>query len=252
MMMNYEILSWDTDHFGLKIAEISENVQDEENLEATILQLKHDGVVMASYKPGNAMLGVAIQCGGFLADLKKTFQIDIDYNEAEIVMASVGCEISAYQTMELIPELESLAFQSGEYSRFRVDKSFSQEAFEKLYRTWILRSIRKEIADQVFVAKFSGRVVGMITLAIKNDIGIIGLFAVDKNGRGQGIGKALIAKSIEFFKSRGIKMAKVVTQGANSGACKFYKSCGFYEVASQPLIHFWFEEIEKKKMDSAA
>lgn len=50
-------------------------------------------------------------------------------------------------------ELLSLALNSGEFSRFKLDPLFSAELFEKLYTRWITRSVRKEIAWQVLVAK---------------------------------------------------------------------------------------------------
>ena len=65
--------------------------------------------------------------------------------------------------------LYELAFESGKYSRFKLDKNFSEIDFRKLYKKWVDNSLNLEIADEVLVYKISDIIQGFITYKIYND-----------------------------------------------------------------------------------
>jgi streptothricin acetyltransferase len=51
--------------------------------------------------------------------------------------------------------------------------------------------------------------------------------AVDAKYRGQGIGRALIERAIEWAKAKGFPGLMLETQNNNVAACKLYERCGF-------------------------
>jgi dTDP-4-amino-4,6-dideoxy-D-galactose acyltransferase len=135
--------------------------------------------------------------------------------------------------------LRKLAIQSGKYSRFFVDKKCPVEKAESLYNIWIERSVSGEIASEVLVAVQESNVIGMITLKLKDNVGDIGLIAVDTNKRGLGIGKSLLINAIDYFRKNGIDKVTVVTQGRNIAACKTYESLGFKVANKEYIYHYW-------------
>ena len=117
--------------------------------------------------------------------------------------------------------LTELAIAAGKYSRFNVDPAFPREKFQAMYRLWIERSVRGELADAVLVAatdptdneeQVQSDPAGMITVAESGGVAQIGLIAVAGTMRGRGIGSALIDAAHRWMQSRGACEARVVTQ----------------------------------------
>jgi len=54
--------------------------------------------------------------------------------------------------------------------------------------------------------------------------------------RNKGIGKALVQKAIEYFKSRGLDTAELWVGDKNTQALEFYKSLGFEE---KDRFNYW-------------
>ena len=135
--------------------------------------------------------------------------------------------------------LFQLALASGKLSRFRIDPGFAPGRFEALYRAWIDNSISGRYADAVLVVRAGPRIVGMITLSAKDETGTIGLFAVDDDFRGRGLGGKLLRGALAWFAGRGCRQARVATQNANTGALAAYRATGFSIDRSANTYHFW-------------
>ena len=152
-----------------------------------------------------------------------------------------GCESNAteYQLTELTAELESLALLSGTHSRFRLDKGFDKADFYRLYAIWINRSLKKEIADSIFVVTESDKVMGMITLKLADKVAHIGLCAVSEAAQGKGYGSSLINACVNKMITKQITQLEVPTQMDNRSACRFYEKCGFSIKSITNTYHFW-------------
>jgi ribosomal protein S18 acetylase RimI-like enzyme len=93
--------------------------------------------------------------------------------------------------------------------------------------------------DGVFVAVDSAdRPVGYVTTRLQSasSIGWIPNLAVDPACQGQGIGRALLERALEFFRERGMEVAKIETLEQNPIGQYLYPSLGFQEVARQ--VHY--------------
>jgi ribosomal protein S18 acetylase RimI-like enzyme len=103
------------------------------------------------------------------------------------------------------------------------------------------RSIEKELEkpELVFVAEEDGQVVGFITTQIDGDTGRIPNLGVDSAYRGRGLGKALIAHALDFFRQQGLKLARIETLDQNEVGKNLYPKMGFQQVALQ--IHYAME-----------
>ncbi len=90
----------------------------------------------------------------------------------------------------------------------------------------------------IFVAETEGRIVGYITTLVDKDAGRgrIPNLAVDPNFRGNGLGRRLIERALDYFRSVGLCYAMIETMEQNEIGRHLYPSCGFEEVARQ--VHY--------------
>lgn len=137
--------------------------------------------------------------------------------------------------------LESLATQCGQHSRFAVDPNMPEQKFIELYTLWLEKSLKKTIADEVLIIREDSYIRALISL-IKNKTaktGEIGLLVVDKKYRKQSLGKCIVNAGLKWFKAHNVTKALVNTQGDNIAACQLYKKCGFFKENVINYYHFW-------------
>jgi dTDP-4-amino-4,6-dideoxy-D-galactose acyltransferase len=235
-MNKFELLSWDSEFFGFKVASILLSGDSIYYLSNALNELKLQGVKLAYWKtnPADTQAQLLAQkFGGLLVDAKTTYGMPV------IKTSAINSNIESYKSSEVSDIMYSLALQTGEYSRFKVDKNIGNEHFTALYHKWIENSIARKNASEVFVYKLNNQIAGLITLSESDAGGSIGLIGVDKNVRGQGIGQKLVKASHQYFSSKNIDYMTVVTQKANIPACRFYEICGFKIIKVENVYHFW-------------
>lgn len=91
---------------------------------------------------------------------------------------------------------------------------------------------------EIFVEEQDNQIVGYITTQINRytKIGWIPNIAVLPEYQRRGIGKRLIKKALDYFRSEGMLLAKIETLEQNEVGKHFYPKMGFKEVARQ--IHY--------------
>ncbi|MDG1279200.1 MAG: GNAT family N-acetyltransferase [Algoriphagus sp.] len=141
--------------------------------------------------------------------------------------------IELYQQEKLNPKLQDLAFQSGVYSRFKIDRRLNHLEFEKLYSTWIQKAF-----DEDFILTDSD-LNGMITCSIQEEKASIGLFAVSEKSKKTGLGTKLIQAAEETAQINGGKSLLIATQAANNAACKLYFKLGYQLLSSTSIFHYY-------------
>lgn len=237
-MTTFEYLDWDSDLFGFGVARLVPDRLDKGALVAVLDELRRSGVALVYWtSDGGDHEGQAAarELGGFLADRKTTFLRGVE------PLTGVDTSlVRVYDGPPDDPQLEDLAIQSAEFSRFCVDPRMPPDACRRLYRRWIYNSVTGEIADGVLIIPGADDAIGgMVTVGTKSGRGDIGLIAVAKGHRGAGFGTKLVAAAINFHRAAGLNAAQVVTQGQNKAACQFYESCGYSVESVQPVWHFW-------------
>ena len=136
-------------------------------------------------------------------------------------------------------QVYDLAFESGKWSRFKLDKKFNKDEFYSLYKTWVDNSFNKEIADAILVYKLQNDIVGFVTYKVFGEYAAIGLIAVSPDFQGKGIGRKLIkAVESELFKIQ-IDELRISTQLQNVSACNFYLKLGYEVLKKKMISHYW-------------
>ena len=229
-----EYLSWDSDFFEKKIGRIYANqISNLDNILSEAQRANYQLVYVFGDKDYFIDDNILKRFSGHLADRK------VLYEKKTIGTKENLSFISEYKEDGLVPELEQLAYDSGKFSRFKRDKNFRKDDFYRMYKIWMENSVKKQMADNIFVVIENGIVKGMVTLKIKNEKGHIGLIAVSPDVHGKGYGKALINACENKLFANGILSIDVPTQADNISACKFYEKCGFQLKDINNIYHFW-------------
>ncbi|SHJ08631.1 dTDP-4-amino-4,6-dideoxy-D-galactose acyltransferase [Hymenobacter daecheongensis DSM 21074] len=238
MSTGLELLPWDTDLFGYKVAELRPASAELAAVRRLIAEARQQQVRLLYWfiEPHNEQaLAVAAAVGALLVDRKVTYLMAVP--TAPDVPAGVS------STSRLTPQLYSLAIQSGCFSRYRLDPGFAPDVYERLYSRWIENSVSGARAREVLVyqPQPDAEATGLATLGIKHNRVNIDLLAVDAPMRGLGIGAKLIQAARQRTHAWGFRELEVVTQLDNEAACRMYERCGFHREFLYHTYHIWLE-----------
>ena len=231
-------LDWDSGFFGYKVASVRPDHMEPEELDTIIKELKKNDYTIAYcfVNPEDIKtIDTLKNVNAFLADSKVTFYKKLHGENL------ISGNIKHYPHSFVTSKLKSLALQSGLYSRFKIDPGFINNEFERLYYSWIEKSVSGEIAGKVLVYDENDDEKGFITVSIKGNTGSIGLIAVDTEERGKSIGKNLVLSAFQYFMDNGAETVDVVTQMNNKSACEFYKALSFYVKNVVNVYHLWIK-----------
>lgn len=154
---------------------------------------------------------------------------------------SSGFHIRAYRSEDL-PRLQEITAQT--FGPVSIDRNMEQllgpfGAGWQARKTAAIADDCRIQPDGVFVAEDAdGYAVGYVTtrLNVHTGIGWIPNLAVDPSQQGKGLGRALLSHAVDFFRQRGMQVAKIETLEQNPIGQTLYPSLGFKEVARQ--VHY--------------
>lgn len=223
------------------MARIDPDRLDDAALERCLRELRAAGVRLAYWGAADdpALQGLAEARGGRLVDRKRTYACDpgaCDPAADELVAEEIA---ALGPGAPPTPALEALAIASGVHSRYAIDPGLPPERFEAMYRIWLRRSLLGELADAVLLAGTPEAPRGLVTVSQRGGPEAeIGLLAVASTARRAGLGAALVRAAQGWARARGCARLRVVTQGANEGACRLYLRCGFGLERQELWFHF--------------
>lgn len=234
-MTKIKVKDWDSTFFGYLIGELVLDINISYDMINELLENSKRFKLIYIVLPGNMELPIR-RLKNFkieLIDKKIVYKKKID------ILDMPNC-ISVKSIIGQNPkDFYKLAIESGEYSRFKLDKNFINYEFHRLYYEWIRKSISGDISDEVFAFFVNNSPVGLVTMKLKNKITTIGLIAVDKNARGKGIGNKLLQQVEYFAIQNGSAIINVSTQLDNELACSFYVKNGYVKESQKNIYHLW-------------
>lgn len=229
-----ESLEWDTDFFGISIGkftvdrstDISQLKEILDDNPFRLLYVKIKNITkndQESYSDVGQVKSFGLSYEKCLAKPTRNFNHEAIYNGT------------------LSDELEELAWVSGQYSRFNIDRRL-RPFFKKMYSLWLEKSIHKELADVIFIYSIGKLTVGLVTVSLHEDeMAQIGLLSVSEKKRGLGIATELMANAEAWCYSMGKKRLRVVTQAENIPACSLYDKLGFEIKEYYGIFHHWMD-----------
>jgi GNAT superfamily N-acetyltransferase len=228
------ILPWDSDHFGVRIARLIAPITDE-SLRAIDTWGAANEINCVYALADSTTLDQAWLCeqhGFALMDVRMTLNRDLRAFAARDSSHTVRIA----QDSDL-PALRALMRDSFHDTRFYTDSRFNRDRADALYVAW-LEKLYADPHAGVFVVGDSD-VRGMIACELRDTVGIIQLYAVNRAFRGAGVGSALIAHALAWMHARGAESAQVVTSGRNISAQRSYQTHGFLTDTIQFWYHRW-------------
>jgi dTDP-4-amino-4,6-dideoxy-D-galactose acyltransferase len=237
-MQNTQLLDWDSKMLGIPVAKITYTHLSKEKLIKILQKLKSQGIQLvywAAASQSSFSQVAARACAGLLVDEKLTYCLDL----ATLHAFAPPATISIYPAAAPNRELQALALEIAQFSRFSHDPHISPATVKKLYTTWINNACKKTVAKVVLVLKLQNHIVGMVTIDEKQGRGDLSLLAVDPRYQGTGLGKRLVRAAQAWCVKHGYSISQVVTQKNNVKACRLYESCGYRLEKMECFYHFW-------------
>ena len=224
MESSIKYLSWDSEFFGLKIGRV--DVFSIQELD----QLRTRGYDLV-YVFAKKQFDVANSSNILLIDKKVVFNKKISgiWNENNNNIVSVNRANNS---------IVDLALLSGNFSRFKLDNRLSHK-FKEMYKTWLQRSLKREIASEVLVYENEGVALGFVTINRNSSIATIGLIAVNEMHQGKKIGSALMRAVENWCIKCNVFEIDVTTQLDNKQACYFYERNGYSIKQIDYIYHYY-------------
>jgi dTDP-4-amino-4,6-dideoxy-D-galactose acyltransferase len=246
-----QLLDWDTDFFGFRIACVCAHRIDKIGLESILYWCTLNEIECLYFlaDPSDYRTLRMAEVGKFqFTDVRVEMTRRVECNRPICLPQSdkfAGIvRVHEDRDIELLQEISR---NSITQTRFLMDSGFPANLSRQMYATWIEKSC-KDVLQIVFVAEEAEEPVGFVTCHLDSSArhGIIGLMSTSSDRFGKGIGAKLMVFALEWFASRGVEMVKVVTQGANIRAIRFYEKCGFATESLKLWYHRWSKNASNK------
>jgi dTDP-4-amino-4,6-dideoxy-D-galactose acyltransferase len=234
-----EFLPWDSSFFGFRIARLTAGQVTSDSMAAAVAWCGSQQIECLYFlaDPDDRESLRAAESAGFE---QVGIRTTLSRPAGALIHLTQPDHVRRFQPADL-ERLKAIARQSHRDSRFFFDGRFAEDRCEALYERWIERSC-EGWAQSVFVAHWDGLVAGYCTCHIDDEgTGSIGLIAVDANAQGCGLGRELMDASLLYFQQQDVARVKVVSQGGNARAQRFYLRSGFGTDSIRVWYHKWFQ-----------
>lgn len=232
-MLKPEKLDWDSNFFKISIGQIS--ISSTEQMENGIDAKGFDLIYIFS----DVILNDSFQFSYRGTKVKFYKKLAFNFYESDFNIENI--EPDYYYTN--IETIRNLAYESGHFSRFNIDNQFKKNYFHKFYDKWVENALNLT-HDNIFCIyknSLNKIPIALITGSINEDscLSKVGLFAVDKNHQGIGLGRSML-KHFEMLSIKNNQSEiEINTQLENISACKFYESQGYLQIDLKYIYHLW-------------
>ncbi len=237
--MNNEtiVLEWDSIFFSLRIASITLYNENFTFLENCLVKYKKENFDLVY-----VFLNDGIILPSSIQHLFSSKLVDNKCIYSYTIPPHLGSHINNIHLFNGYAfQLYDLAVQSGIYSRYNTDNNFQRGDFERLYKTWIEKSVDGTLADKVLVHKTGNVYSGLITLKQHNNEVSIGLIATDSSYRRKGVGSSLLDAAKSYAYTMNKTELNVATQAHNTEACSLYEKNSFVLKSKSLVYHIWLK-----------
>lgn len=154
----------------------------------------------------------------------------------------IGLELIRYPLEQLNGEYKVRLLSDDDLPQMLKIAQGNPQYYEYLHLTPTMENLReclemlpprRTIADKHFFGWFDGeRLIAMMDLVAHHpeyDKAFIGWFIVDKDWQGNGMGRALVTRTLEMLREAGVKEVRLGRAAGNPQAEHFWHVCGFGE-----------------------
>jgi|GEM_PF-5111977 ribosomal protein S18 acetylase RimI-like enzyme len=249
------VLPWDSDHFGISVAELTRLYLDPKRRQPALRQLLE--ACHRSFEQRDIQCVVArVRCDQLdalhaLEDLglrlmDTSLELGLD-RRLEVGERSVAAPASSPAAVDIAlriaseddSEKLSAIAESFTNNRFHRDPRMSDTSAAGVYRSWVKNAASGK-RQKVLLAETAGEIAGFCTYdedaARMLNVGIIALLTVAPEFRGQGIARALVSGAMDMMNTRWIVTS---TQVENIASQRTFTGLGFKPIAARHILHGW-------------
>ncbi|MFA4903572.1 MAG: GNAT family N-acetyltransferase [Desulfobaccales bacterium] len=181
-----------------------------------------------------------VALGFYVVDMQVTFGLDKAVEPRSIAPeARSSCRIGVFHPTQREAVL-GIAKSCFRYSRFHLDPLIPLETANQIKHDWILNYILKQRGEHLWVATVAERPAGFLAVIAGEEAGrryrAIDLIGVTTEYQGRGIGQALVAFFVDFYRDQS-DFLQVGTQIANLPSMRLYPKFGFSLIKSAYVMH---------------
>ena len=244
-----QFLEWDSTFFGVRIGQVHKNSLDRETVDQ-ITKWSNKNQIDCLYLVTDADDSLTIRLAednGFrLVEIRILYESNLSGWDPITRPKSNQDVVIRNVRIEDIPQLQEIAKNSYQNSRWYFDPCFPEAKCQEYYQLWIKKSAEGG-ASFVLVADNNGEILGYISGNRQSDIqeGSFELTAVKENARRSGIGHELFASSLDWYIQHSVKQVIVNTQGRNLGTQRMILRFGFLPYKVQLFYHRWITNCDR-------
>lgn len=238
----YQMLEWDSNFFGFKIARLNDQVQNKDLLD-TVDLLKKRGVtlVIAVTSPNDSSRIKTLESAGFsLVEVRMILKADLKASPA--YSESLKCFVATHRHIPSLLQCSKGLFESTRFSC----PPFVPGQDDKLYETWIEHAVNGQFDDFCLCLPDQDKIAAFCSLKeMAQSTMRIGLFGVGKAYQGRKLSRVIMNDVIAYCTSAGAKNLLVATQAWNTKALNVYVGSGFCFNA----VEIWHYLTFRRKYD---
>jgi len=237
-----EILEWDTNHFGFKVARM--NATTSEELQPALDRCATSGVKLLIHRCSTDNLHFVHQLekqGFQLMDTMVYYRLSLADTQITPVPGPAiirPCLKTEADDVAAIARAVYVDF----IGHFHQDPRLDRAKCDALYVEWARNAcLNKNLADIMFVAEMEGKIVGFDSHKIiqgKTGWGVIS--GVSNEAQGKGIRTALMFAGMNWCKSQGLEYMEADVHVNHYQMHRVYAGHGFKMYASFYTFHRWF------------
>lgn len=235
-----DILSWDSDFLGVKVAKtnITDGIVENINEIMSFISENEVSLIYHFQDPLNKKDIFSLNDHGFLITDEKVILKKKIEKKHEI--RSVNHSITEFsKDTDNINELYEINKLVSEISRYAYDARINPDKTKELYRLWIYNGINNGFCDRTFIYKIKDKIVGFIMMKFKGKDANISLIGVDIQYRRMHIGSDLIDYVVEYLRDYDFENLYVDTQFRNVKGLNLYLSKKFVIDSTILVYHKW-------------
>lgn len=232
-------MKWDSDFFGFPIAYLSCRYLTQNIIKQADRFIEGNRIRLIEYLCNchdDNSVKIAEQNNFHFTDIRISFKLKLP-EQYEIINSAFDFRLAQNEDIE---NLKSLTTGMYKDSRYFYDGKFAIDKINKFYASWIEKAVKGSFDHECYCLFDKNKPIGFCSIRYNSQEQVsIGLFGVDKDYSGKGIGKMLLQKVANEMLVKGIKEITVVTQGRNYQAQRLYQSAGFRTLTTQLWYHKW-------------
>lgn len=237
-----EILEWDTNHFGFKVARM--NAATSEELQPALDSCAALRVKLLIHRCNTDNLHFVHQLERQGFELMGTnLRYCLNLADTQITYVPGPAIIRPCRNTETndVAAIARIAF-TNYTGHFHNDPRLDRAKCDALYVEWARNScLDQNLADLVLVVEMEGKIVGFDShKIIKGKVADGVISGVSPQAQGKGIRKALMVAGINWCKSRGLERMEEGVDANNYRIQRVLVSLGFRMYASFYTFHKWF------------